>query len=101
MLESELNLSIATSQRAEQAHQTEVFNMEADVMKAAAERRSLLEKLQKIEVVEDAIRELYVQMKVIINCGRINRSNVEFTGHIYDFLHEFRFFVFLLFKMKT
>lgn len=38
--------------------------MEGEVMKVTAERRSLIEKLQQIEVVEDAIRDLYVQMKV-------------------------------------
>ncbi|GMH42998.1 hypothetical protein BSKO_10920 [Bryopsis sp. KO-2023] len=63
VLESELSISLATSQRAEGAHQEEVANMEADVMQVTAERRSLIEKLQQIEVVEDAIRDLYVQMK--------------------------------------
>eukprot|EP00803_Ostreobium_quekettii_P008233 evm.model.scf_638.7 EVM.evm.TU.scf_638.7 scf_638:59957-61199(-) len=63
MLEGELSLALAASSRAEQAHQAEVVGMEADVMKAAAERQSLLEKLQEIETVEDAIRDIYVQMK--------------------------------------
>ena len=64
MLESELGLALATAHRAEEAHQVEVSGMEADIMKAAASRRYLLEKLQQVEVVEDAMRDLYVQMQV-------------------------------------
>lgn len=70
-VESELSLALATSRRAEEAHQLEVANMEAEVMKVTAERRSLIEKLQQIEVVEDAIRDLYVQMKVNHATGTI------------------------------
>ena len=40
-----------------------VGKVEADVSRALAERRNLMQKLTTIEVVEDAVRELYLQMK--------------------------------------
>ncbi|KXZ49084.1 hypothetical protein GPECTOR_23g17 [Gonium pectorale] len=64
MLESELGLSLAASQRAEAAHAVELAAVEGDVARVLAERRGLLEKLAGIEVVEDAVREMVVQMKV-------------------------------------
>lgn len=63
MLESELSLALAAAHRAEEAHSNELAKVESDVTRVMAERRTLLEKLQQIEVVEDAVRELYVQMK--------------------------------------
>lgn len=64
MVESELRLALAAAQKAEAAHAVEVAKVEADVKHVLAERRTLLQKLQTIEVVEDSMRELYVQMKV-------------------------------------
>ncbi|GIL86682.1 hypothetical protein Vretimale_11487 [Volvox reticuliferus] len=63
MLESELGLALAASNRAETAHAAELAKVEGDVARVLAERRGLLEKLQGIEVVEDAVREMVVQMK--------------------------------------
>ncbi|GLC41737.1 hypothetical protein PLESTB_000682700 [Pleodorina starrii] len=63
MLESELGLALAASSRAEAAHASELAKVEGDVARVLAERRGLLEKLQGIEVVEDAVREMVVQMK--------------------------------------
>jgi len=63
MAESELKLALAASRKAEEAHVYEVAKVEADVKQVLAERRTLLQKLQSIEVVEDSVRELYVQMK--------------------------------------
>ncbi|EFJ46583.1 hypothetical protein VOLCADRAFT_93044 [Volvox carteri f. nagariensis] len=63
MLESELGLALAASSRAESAHAAELSKVEGDVARVLAERRGLLEKLQGIEVVEDAVREMVVQMK--------------------------------------
>jgi hypothetical protein len=37
---------------------------EWDVKRVLAERRTLVQRFQQIEVVEDAVRELYIQMKV-------------------------------------
>ncbi len=64
MLESELSLALAASSRAEAAHGSELAKVEGDVARVLAERRGLLDKLQSIEVVEDAVREMVVQMKV-------------------------------------
>lgn len=50
-------------QQAEVTHGTELGRLEGDVARVLAERRPLLEKLQSIEAVEDAVRELYLQMK--------------------------------------
>ncbi|PNW73213.1 hypothetical protein CHLRE_14g623350v5 [Chlamydomonas reinhardtii] len=63
MLESELGLALAASSRAEAAHAAELAKVEGDVARVLAERRGLLEKLQGIEVVEDAVREMVVQLK--------------------------------------
>ncbi|KAG2501510.1 hypothetical protein HYH03_000017 [Edaphochlamys debaryana] len=63
MLESELSLALAAMSRAEAAHAEELAKVEGDVARVLAERRGLLEKLQGIEVVEDAVREMVVQMK--------------------------------------
>ncbi|KAG2423459.1 hypothetical protein HXX76_015329 [Chlamydomonas incerta] len=63
MLESELGLALAASSRAEGAHAAELAKVEGDVARVLAERRGLLEKLQGIEVVEDAVREMVVQLK--------------------------------------
>ena len=38
--------------------------VEGDVKRVLAERRELVHKFQQIEVVEDAVRDLYIQMKV-------------------------------------
>ncbi|PNH04200.1 hypothetical protein TSOC_009663 [Tetrabaena socialis] len=64
MLESELGLALAASSRAEDAHAVELAKVEGDVARVLAERRGLMEKLQGIEVVEDAVREMVVQMKM-------------------------------------
>lgn len=66
MLESELSLALAAASRAEAAHGSELAKVEGDVARVLSERRGLLEKLQSIEVVEDAVREMVVQMKVRI-----------------------------------
>jgi hypothetical protein len=63
MLQSELKITVAAAQQAEAAHVEELGKVEADVIRALAERRSLMQKLTTIEVVEDAVRELYLQMK--------------------------------------
>lgn len=62
--ENELRLTLAVSKRAEEAHHTEIYGMENEVARVMAERHLLIEKLQRGEVVEEAIRNLYVQMKV-------------------------------------
>ncbi|KAG1672789.1 hypothetical protein FOA52_002777 [Chlamydomonas sp. UWO 241] len=60
---SELRLTVAAAQQAEKAHQAEMGKVEGDVKRVLAERRALLQKLATIESVEDAVRELYLQMK--------------------------------------
>lgn len=38
--------------------------MEGDLKRVLAERRSLMHQIQTVSVVDDAVRELYLQMKV-------------------------------------
>ena len=40
------------------------LQVEGDVKRVLAERRTLVDKFQKIEVVEQAVKDLYIQMKV-------------------------------------
>eukprot|EP00798_Chlamydomonas_sp_ICE-L_P022127 gene22127-29188_t len=63
MVESELRLSVGAMRKAEEAHGEEMDNVQGDIKQVMAERRTLVEKLNTIETVEDAVRELYVQMK--------------------------------------
>ncbi|GAX81896.1 hypothetical protein CEUSTIGMA_g9324.t1 [Chlamydomonas eustigma] len=63
MLESEIKLCVAAAQKAEAAHAEELARAESDVKRVLAERRTLVQRFQLIEVVEDAVRELYMQMK--------------------------------------
>lgn len=67
LLEHELSLCIAVGQRAEEAHAKEVEQLEQQIMKYAKEQRALIQRFQKLDVVEDAIRELFVQMKAWID----------------------------------
>lgn len=63
MLESELQLSTAALSARELQHLDELHKAESDNRKNISERRTLVQKLQSIDMIEDAIRELYLQMK--------------------------------------
>jgi hypothetical protein len=63
-MDSEMRLLLAAKRRAEEAHAQELAGAEAVGVAAVAQRRELVEKLQRIGVVEGALRELYVVVKV-------------------------------------
>jgi len=64
MLEKELKLCIAAGQRAEEAHLKEIEKLEEQTSRYAMEQRALMNRIQQINVLEDAIKDLHVQMKV-------------------------------------
>jgi hypothetical protein len=63
MLESELQLALAASRKAEEAHAVEIARVEDKWVKASRDAHALIEKVQTVHEIEDAIREVYVQMK--------------------------------------
>ncbi len=63
--ESEMKLCVEAAHQAEAAHGQEMAKVESDLKRVLGERRALVQRFQLIEVVEDALRDLYVQMKVL------------------------------------
>jgi hypothetical protein len=63
MVEGELQLALAASRKAEEAHAVEIARMEEKWAKASRDARALMDKVQTVQSIEDAIREVYVQMK--------------------------------------
>lgn len=57
-----------------------VPQVEGDLKRVLAERRSLMRQIQTVSVVDDAVRELYLQMKVravLVNRERSTLSGVK------------------------
>lgn len=52
--------------RSEEEHHTEIMRLESEVTRGVQERHKLMEKLEQNSVVDDAVRDLYLHMKV---CG--------------------------------
>ena len=64
LLEHELSLCVASGHRAEEAHAKEIEQLEQQITRYGKEQRALLQRFQTLDVVEDTIRELFVQMQV-------------------------------------
>ena len=64
VLEAELRLASDANRRSEAARTAEIERAESEVTKLTQERKGLLTRLKDVEVVEDAVRELYVHMVV-------------------------------------
>ena len=65
LLEHELSLCVAIGQQAKEAHAREIEWLELQMAKYCKDQRALLHRLQTNDVVEDAIRELFVKMRVV------------------------------------
>jgi hypothetical protein len=63
MLESELQLTLASMRNAEEAHTAELIKSEGNSLKTSQETRALMGRLQGIHDIEDALRTLYVQLR--------------------------------------
>ncbi len=63
----------------EDAHHSEIIRLEGEVTRGVQERHKLMQKLEEIHVVEDAITDLYLHMKVSVPacaCGVGVRAKV-------------------------
>lgn len=63
-VESELQLAVQHLRRSEEEHHKEIMRLESEVTRGVQERHKLMEKLEQNSVVEDAVRDLYLHMKV-------------------------------------
>lgn len=63
MLESELQLTLASMRIAEEAHTAELIKSEGNSLKTSQETMALMGRLQGIHDIEDAVRTLYVQLR--------------------------------------
>eukprot|EP00210_Caulerpa_lentillifera_P008925 g8516.t1 len=77
MLEKELRLCIAAGHRAEEAHLKETEKLEEQINRYAMEQRVLINKFQQINVIEDAIKDLHVQMKLRISQQEVTIAKLD------------------------
>lgn len=63
-LESELELAVKHMRRSEDEHHVEITRLEGEVTRGIQDRHKLMEKLEHIIVVENAVKDLYLHMKV-------------------------------------
>ena len=63
-MDEELSLAVKHLKRSEEAHHSEIIRLEGEVTRGVQERHKLMQKLEEIHVVEDAVKDLYLHMKV-------------------------------------